>query len=255
MEISGSSFLVTGGASGLGAACCRQLAAIGAKVLIADTNEEAGNSLADTLGTDATFVATDVRIEEDLEAAVATSVAAHGPLRGLIACAGVLAAERVVGRNGPHDLKMFHNTIDINLNGTFNAARSAAVEIAKSTPNQDGERGVIIMTASIAAWDGQIGQAAYAASKGGIVSMTLPMARELGRHGIRVTAIAPGIFATPMMESVNDGLRESLESQIPFPQRFGLPAEFASLAQHIIENQMINGSVLRLDGAVRMGPH
>ncbi len=255
MDISGSSFLVTGGASGLGAACCRQLSAVGAKVLIADTNEEAGNSLADTLGADATFVTTDVRIEDDLEAAVKTSVDVHGPLRGLIACAGVLAAERVVGRDRPHDLEMFRNTIDINLNGTFNAARSAAVEIAKSTPNQDGERGVIIMTASIAAWDGQIGQAAYAASKGGIVSMTLPMARELGRHGIRVAAIAPGIFATPMMESVSDGVRESLESQIPFPQRFGQPTEFASLAQHIIENQMINGSVLRLDGAVRMGPH
>lgn len=255
MEISDSSFLVTGGASGLGAACCRDLVAAGAKVLIADVNEEAGSRLAEELGTAAHFVATDVRIEKDMNAAVAASVTANGPLQGLIACAGILGAGRVVGRQGPHDLEMFHKVIDVNLNGTFNAVRAAAVELAKAPPDQDGEQGVIIMTASVAAWDGQIGQAAYAASKGGIASMTLPMARELGQHGIRVVAIAPGIFATPMMEAVSDALRQSLISQIPFPQRFGQPAEFAALAHHIIENKMINGSVLRLDGAVRMEPH
>lgn len=252
MEIAGRSFLITGGASGLGAACCRELAAADAKVMIADIDQQAGEHLAEELGTGVEFFATDVQKQEDIDAVVAATLDAHGSLSGLISCAGILRAARVVGRSGTHDLQLFRKVIDVNLNGTFNAASTAADAISKAPPDKDGERGVIIMTASVAAWDGQLGQAAYAASKGGVASMTLPMARELGQHGIRVVSIAPGIFDTSMMETVSDEVRNSLESQIPFPRRFGNPEEFAALARHIFENKMLNGTVIRLDGAVRM---
>ena len=257
MELAGHTFLVTGGASGLGAGCCRRFVAAGANVVIADIDEQAGTELDRELGAAVRFCTTDVTSESDVNRAVEAGVSEFGALHGVISCAGILRAGRVVGREQPHDFEQFRMVVDVNLNGTFNVVRCAAQAIAAApvgADDADGERGVVIMTASVAAWDGQIGQAAYAASKGGVASMTLPMARELGRHGIRVVSIAPGIFATPMMDAVSVEMRESLESQIPFPRRMGLPDEFASLAQHIVENRLLNGATLRLDGAVRMGP-
>lgn len=263
MEIAGSSFIVTGGASGLGAATVRRLAADGGRVLIADLNEEAGASLAQELSAErpdaVLFQATDVTDEASMQAAVDAAVANFGGLQGAVLCAGVLGASRVVGRRGPHDLDLFRRVIDVNLIGSFNAMRLAAAAMAKvrdagtDLTDEDGEHGVVVMTSSVAAFDGQLGQAAYSASKGGVASMVLPAARELGAMGVRVAAIAPGVFATPMMEGVSDEYRESLESQVPFPPRLGDPAEFASLAVQIFENRMLNGCVLRLDGALRMG--
>jgi NAD(P)-dependent dehydrogenase (short-subunit alcohol dehydrogenase family) len=219
---------------------------------LADLNESAGGELADRLGPRAEFVRTDVTSAADVQAAV-DAASRFGPLRGVVNCAGILAAARVVGRDGPHELELFARVVNINLVGTFNVIRLAAAAMSQNEPLvEDGERGVIVSTASVAAFEGQIGQAAYAASKGGVASMTLPVARELAKFGIRVMAIAPGIFDTAMMQAAPGAVRDSLAGQVPFPPRFGKPEEFAALAQHIFENPMLNGAVLRLDGAVRM---
>ncbi len=247
-------FLITGGASGLGEACARRFAAGGANVVIADLNSAAGDSLANELGDAVRFRRTDVANAEDVAAAVALARDSFGRLDAAINCAGILGAARIVGRDGPHPLASFQQVIEVNLVGTFNVLRLAAEAMSENSPGEDGERGVIINTSSVAAYEGQVGQAAYSASKGGVAAMTLPAARELARLGIRVVAIAPGIFATAMMDATDEELRQSLASQIPFPQRLGQPDEFAALAQQIVENRMLNGCVLRLDGAVRMGP-
>jgi NAD(P)-dependent dehydrogenase (short-subunit alcohol dehydrogenase family) len=258
MQINNQSFLVTGGSSGLGAACVRRLAAAGARVVIADVNEAVGAELAAELGDAARFVRTDVVSEESVQAAVDAAVEAgggpQGGLHGVLNCAGVAIAERVVGRQGPHSLDSFARVINVNLVGTFNVIRLAAAVMSRNEPTAGGERGVIVNTASVAAFDGQIGQAAYAASKGGVVGMTLPLARELARAGIRVVTIAPGIFDTPMLAGLPEAARHSLGQQAPFPSRLGRPEEYAALAQHVIENEMLNGEVIRLDGALRMAP-
>ncbi|MGB6044511.1 MAG: SDR family oxidoreductase [Pirellulales bacterium] len=254
MQIQDHTFLITGGASGLGAACAARLTADNANVVIADIDPQSGTALAEACRDRARFVLTDVTDTESIQAAVNTAVDEFGGLHGVVTCAGVLNAARVLGRKEPHPMEIFRRVVDVNLVGSFDTVRLAAEAIAKSEPEEDNERGVIVMTSSVAAWDGQIGQAAYAASKGAVASMTLPIARELGRFGIRVAAIAPGVFATSMMGAVTDELRESLESQVPFPKRFGQPEEFANLVAHVIENRMVNGTVLRLDGGLRMGP-
>jgi NAD(P)-dependent dehydrogenase (short-subunit alcohol dehydrogenase family) len=254
MQISGKVFVVTGGGSGLGAAVARRLVAEGARVVVADVNEVAGAAIAAELGQAAKFVRTDVTDEADGARAISTAMDQFGHLHGLVNCAGIAPGEKVLGREGPHALASFTRAIGINLIGTFNMIRLAAEAIAKQEPDAGGGRGVIINTASIAAYDGQIGQAAYAASKGGVVSMTLPIARELARHGIRVVTIAPGIFETPMMAGLPQDVQDSLGASVPFPSRLGRPQEFAALAQHIIENDMLNGEVIRLDGALRMAP-
>ena len=254
MELANKGVLVSGGASGLGAACVRLLSQCGAKVVIADMNSETGNALAKELGDSALFVQTNVVEEGSVQAAVQAAVNSFGGLHVVINCAGIGAAERVVGKNGPASLATFTKVIQVNLIGTFNVIRLAAVAMAENSPDEGGERGVIINTASVAAFDGQIGQAAYSASKGGIVSMTLPIARELARYGIRVMAIAPGIFDTPMLAGLPEPARLSLGQQVPFPPRLGRPDEYAALAKHIIENQMLNGEVIRLDGGIRMQP-
>ena len=253
MTPQGHTFLITGGASGLGAGCARRLVAAGSNVVLADLNAPAGAALAAELGPQALFVATDVTSPESAQAAVNAAIAKFSRLHGLVSCAGILGAARIVGREGPHDLALFQKVIQVNLVGTFNVLRLAAAAIAQNVPNPGGERGVIVNTASVAAFEGQIGQAAYAASKGGVAALTLPAARELSRFGIRVVAIAPGIFDTAMMSAAPDAVRQSLTEQAAFPPRFGDPDEFAQLVQQIIENPMLNGSVLRLDGAVRMG--
>ncbi|HSK85612.1 MAG TPA: 3-hydroxyacyl-CoA dehydrogenase [Rubrobacter sp.] len=254
MEIQGSTFFVSGGGSGLGAATVSTLAQAGANVLIADVNEEAGKSVASEIGDKAKFVRTDVTDEQSVQDAVDAAVEAFGGLNGAVNCAGIGPAARVLGRKGPHPLDMFEKTVHINLIGTFNVTRLAGARISEGEPGEDGERGVIVNTASVAAFDGQIGQAAYSASKGGIVSMTLPIAREFARFGIRVVTIAPGTFNTPMVEGLPEDARESLGQQVPFPSRLGEPSEFAALAKHIIENRMLNGEIIRLDGAIRMAP-
>jgi NAD(P)-dependent dehydrogenase (short-subunit alcohol dehydrogenase family) len=247
-------FIVTGGASGLGEASGRALASAGARVVIADLQAERGEALARELGAAARFVRTDVASEADGQAAVDTALRTFGGLRGLVNCAGIATAGRTVGKNGPHPLDSFARTITVNLVGTFNMIRLAAAAMARGAPDEGGERGVIVNTASVAAFDGQVGQAAYSASKGGIVGMTLPIARDLSRDGIRVMTIAPGIFETPMMDSMSDEVRESLGKMVPFPSRLGRPAEYAALVVHIAENAMLNGEVIRLDGAIRMAP-
>jgi NAD(P)-dependent dehydrogenase (short-subunit alcohol dehydrogenase family) len=254
MQIRNHVFLVTGGASGLGAAAARLLAAEGAFVVMADVHRSGGETMAGELGDSARFALTDVTSEKDATAAVGLALSSFGHLHGLVNCAGVAPAEKVVGRDGPHRLETFARVVNINLVGTFNMIRLAAAAIAKEDPAEDGERGVIVNTASIAAFDGQIGQAAYAASKGGIVSLTLPIARELARSGIRVVTIAPGIFDTPMMAAFSQEVQESLAKSVPFPARLGRPAEFAALVKHICENRMLNGETIRLDGALRMSP-
>jgi NAD(P)-dependent dehydrogenase (short-subunit alcohol dehydrogenase family) len=254
MKIQGSTFLVTGGSSGLGAATARRLAAARANVVVADLNSEAGEALAADLGANAKFVLTNVASEGDVQTAVSTAVESFGGLNGVVNCAGIAIASKVIGRDGPHDLAAFSKVIQVNLIGTFNVIRLAAAVMAAAEPNEAGERGVIINTASVAAFDGQMGQAAYSASKGGIVSMTLPIARDLARSGIRVMTIAPGIFETPMLAGLPEKARISLGEQVPFPSRLGRPEEYAALAQHIIENEMLNGEVIRLDGAIRMAP-
>jgi NAD(P)-dependent dehydrogenase (short-subunit alcohol dehydrogenase family) len=254
MELRGSTFVVTGGASGLGAATARMVAEGGGNVVIADLKEAEGAALALELGASARYVRTDVTDEASAKAAVAAAVATFGGLQGLVGCAGIVHGEKVVGKEGAHSLANFARTISINLVGMFNMIRLAAEKMSAGTPNAEGERGVIVSTASVAAFDGQIGQAAYAASKGGIVGMTLPIARELARSGIRVVAIAPGLFQTPMMASLPQEAQDSLGKMVPFPPRLGRPSEFASLVSEIVRNPMINGEVIRLDGAIRMAP-
>lgn len=253
MKIDNRIFLVTGGASGLGAATAQMLVANGGQVVIADMNRAAGESLAAELGPAARFSVTDVADEASGRAAVETATRAFGALHGLIACAGIATAEKVLGKDEPPGLAAFTRVIQVNLIGTFNMIRQAAAVMARNDPNEVGERGVIINTASVAAFEGQIGQAAYSASKGGVAAMTLPVARELGRYGIRVMAIAPGIIETPMLMGLPEEVRDSLGKMIPFPPRPGRPAEFASLVRHIIENAYLNGEIIRLDGAIRMG--
>jgi NAD(P)-dependent dehydrogenase (short-subunit alcohol dehydrogenase family) len=254
MEIGNSTFVVTGGASGLGAATVEMLVAHGGNVIIADLAREAGEALASRLGKQAAFVECDVTREDHAKSAVAAAIKSFGGLQGLVNCAGIGAGEKTVGRDGPHRLESFARVININLIGTFNMIRIAASEMVKQQANPEGERGVIVNTASVAAFDGQIGQAAYSASKGGIVGMTLPIARDLSRDGVRVMTIAPGIFETPMLKGLPAEVQESLGKQVPFPSRLGRPAEFAQLVQSICANVMLNGEVIRLDGAIRMAP-
>ena len=254
MQIEGSTFIVTGGASGLGAATAQMIVDGGGRVVVADLKEDEGRSCAGALGTAATFIRTDVADEASGKAAVAAAIDAFGAVHGLVNCAGIVHGEKVVGKEGPHTLAGFARTIGINLIGTFNLVRLAADAMAKNAPNDGGERGVIVNTASVAAFDGQIGQAAYSASKAGVAGMTLPIARELARFGIRVMAIAPGIFETPMVAGLSAEVQQSLGKMVPFPPRLGKPAEFASLVRQIIENPMLNGEVIRLDGAIRMAP-
>jgi NAD(P)-dependent dehydrogenase (short-subunit alcohol dehydrogenase family) len=254
MELKGSTFVVTGGASGLGAATARMIVQGGGNVVIADLKEIEGATVSAELGGNARFVRTDVTDEASAKAAVAAARDTFGGLQGLVACAGIVYGEKVVGKNGAHALSSFARVININLVGMFNVIRLAAEVMSAGAPNAEGERGVIVNTSSIAAFDGQIGQAAYAAAKGGIVGMTLPIARELARWGIRVVTIAPGIFETPIMNDVTPETAESLGKMIPFPPRFGRPSEFASLVAEIVRNPMLNGEVIRLDGAVRMAP-
>jgi NAD(P)-dependent dehydrogenase (short-subunit alcohol dehydrogenase family) len=254
MEIKGSTFIVTGGASGLGAATARMVVEGGGSVVIADLNEEGARASLRELGAAARFVRTDVADEADGKAAVAAAIAEFGAVHGLVNCAGIVHQEKVVGREGPHTLAGFSRAIGINLIGSFNLIRLAADAMAKNAPNAGGERGVIVNTASVAAFDGQIGQAAYSASKAGVVGMTLPIARELARFGIRVMTIAPGIFETPMVAGFSQELQDALGRMVPFPPRLGKPAEFASLVREIVGNAMLNGEVIRLDGAIRMAP-
>ncbi|QRG05054.1 3-hydroxyacyl-CoA dehydrogenase [Xanthobacter dioxanivorans] len=254
MKMDGRVFLVTGAGSGLGAAVTRMLVAEGAKVVGVDINAAAGAAIVAELGDAVRFQKADVTSEADGIAAVALAKAAFGHLHGLVNCAGVAPGEKVVGRDGPHQLESFARAVGVNLVGTFNMLRLAADAIAKEEPDADGERGVIINTASVAAFDGQIGQAAYAASKGGVAALTLPVARELARFGIRVVTIAPGIFETPMMAGLPQEVQDSLGKTVPFPPRLGRPAEYAALVKHICENTMLNGEVIRLDGALRMAP-
>ncbi len=252
MQIKDHSFLIPGGASGLGAATARQLVDAGGSVVLADLNAAAGAAFAKSLGARARFVATDVTNEAQVQRAVDTAVNTFGALHGLINCAGVAPAERVLGRNGPHALDSFSRVININLVGSFNVLRLAAQAMTANTPSADGERGIIINTASVAAFEGQIGQAAYSASKAGVAAMALPIARELTRFGIRVMTIAPGIFDTPMLAAMPEDVRVSLGAQVPFPSRLGKPEEYARLAVFIIENAMLNAETIRLDGAIRM---
>jgi NAD(P)-dependent dehydrogenase (short-subunit alcohol dehydrogenase family) len=251
MQIQDNVFIVTGGASGLGAATARMLAEAGGKVVLADVQVEAGTALAAELK--GQFVKCDVTSEADGKAVVAAAVAL-GSLRGLVNCAGVAPAVKTVGKDGPHPLEVFQRTVNINLVGTFNMARLAAEAMANSAPLDSGERGVIINTASVAAYDGQIGQAAYGSSKAAVVGLTLPMARDLARSGVRVMTIAPGIFETPMLMGMPEEVRDALGKMVPFPPRLGRPSEYAHLARTIIENTMLNGETIRLDGAIRMQP-
>jgi NAD(P)-dependent dehydrogenase (short-subunit alcohol dehydrogenase family) len=251
MELQNNVFIVTGGASGLGAATARMIAQGGGKVVIADVQVEAGEKLAAEIS--GKFVKCDVTSEADGKAVVDAAVA-MGPLRGLINCAGVAPAVKTVGKEGPHPLDVFQRTININLVGTFNMARLAADAMSKTEPNAGGERGIIINTASVAAYDGQIGQVAYGSSKAAVVGMTLPMARDLSRNAIRVMTIAPGIFETPMLLGMPQEVQDALGKMVPFPPRLGRPNEYAHLAKAIIENPMLNGETIRLDGAIRMQP-
>ncbi len=254
MKIDGKVALITGGASGLGAATARLLLERGAKVVLADKNKDVGTALAKELGEKATFVETDVTSEKDMQAAIDVAKREFGGLHVAVGCAGIGTASRVSGKHGPFPLELFEVTIRVNLVGMFNMIRLAAVAMGENEPNDDGERGVLITTASIAAFDGQIGQAAYSASKAGVVGMTLPIARELARFGIRVLTIAPGTFDTPMLAALPEESRTALGAQIPFPPRLGQPSEFAALAAHMVENAMLNGETVRLDGALRMAP-
>jgi NAD(P)-dependent dehydrogenase (short-subunit alcohol dehydrogenase family) len=254
VEITGRTVLVSGGGSGLGAATARMVVEAGGSVVVADVDVDRGKQVADGLGDRARFVTTDVTDEDSVRAAVAAAAEGEGGLFAAVSCAGVAPAERVLGRQGPHSLARFVTVIQVNLVGTFNLTRLAAEAMAGNEPLADGERGVIVNTASVAAFDGQIGQAAYSASKAGVAGMTLPIARELARVGIRVMAIAPGIFDTPMLAAMPDQVRASLGAQVPFPSRLGRPEEYAALVRHILENPMLNGETIRLDGAIRLAP-
>lgn len=251
MDIAGKVFIVTGGASGLGEGTARMLAANGASVVIADMQVDKGEAVARDIG--GSFVRCDVSSEADGQAAVAQALQV-GKLMGLVNCAGIAPGEKTVGKNGAHVLGVFHKTIMVNLVGTFNMIRLAAEAMCRNEPEATGERGVLISTASVAAYDGQIGQAAYSASKGGVVGMTLPIARDLARNGIRNMTIAPGIFGTPMMFGLPKDVQDSLAASVPFPSRLGTPLDYAKLVRHIIENDMLNGEVIRLDGAIRLAP-
>ena len=252
MQIQNGVFVVTGGGSGLGAATARMLVEAGGNVVLADVNREAGEALAAELGSAAAFALTDVTDADSGKAAIDLAVSRFGRLTGLVSCAGVAPAEKVVGRDAPHKLDSFARTVSINLIGTFNMLRLAADVMSKAEPDAGGERGIIINTASVAAFDGQIGQAGYASSKAGVVGLTLPVARELSRFGIRVMAVAPGIMETPMLMGMPQEVQDALGKMVPFPSRLGKPAEFAGLVRHIIENPYLNGEVIRLDGAIRM---
>lgn len=254
MKIQGRGALVSGGASGLGAATARMLVEAGARVVIADVNDQLGQKLAQELGSSVIFVKTDITQEEQVKSLVEQAVKHTGGLHILVNTAGIGVGEKVLGKNGPHDLKKFTSVIQVNLIGTFDVLRQASQPMASNAPDEGGNRGVIINTASIAAFDGQIGQVAYSASKGGIVGLTLPAARDLSRHGIRVVTIAPGIFETPLLGALSEEIRASLGQQVPFPPRLGKPSEYAALVRHIIENDMLNGETIRLDGALRMAP-
>jgi NAD(P)-dependent dehydrogenase (short-subunit alcohol dehydrogenase family) len=253
MQIANHAFLVSGGGSGLGGATARMLVANGGKVVIADVSD-AGATLARELGPLATFIKTDVTDEASTQAAVELCVAQYGAIHGAINCAGVATGDRVVGKEGPQPLAKFERVVRVNLIGTFNVIRLAAAKMSVQPPNAAGERGVLVNTSSVASFDGQIGQAAYAASKAGVNGMTLPIARELARFGIRVMTIAPGIFDTPMLAGMSEEIRASLGAQVPFPSRLGRPDEYAALVRHIVENELLNGEVIRLDGAIRMAP-
>jgi NAD(P)-dependent dehydrogenase (short-subunit alcohol dehydrogenase family) len=254
MKIDGSTFLVTGGASGLGRATVERLLARGGRVAILDLGRSAGAQVAADLGPHTLFAPCDVTSADEVGAAIDAAVGHFGAIQGLVNCAGVAIAEKTHGKRGVHDLGSFTFVIQVNLIGSFNCIRLAATRMAQNTPGADGERGVILNTASVAAFDGQVGQAAYSASKGGIVSMTLPIARDLAEVGIRVCTIAPGLFDTPLMGMLPEPARQSLGRQVPFPSRLGRPEEYAALACHIIENVMLNGETIRLDGALRMAP-
>ena len=251
MKITNNAFLVAGGGSGLGAATARMLLDAGGKVLVADLNDAAGWSKA---GANVRFLKTDVTDESQVQAAVDLCASSFGGIHGAVNCAGIAPGERVVGKTGPHALASFERAVRINLTGTFNVIRLAASKMSVQPAFDTGERGVIVNTSSVASMDGQIGQAAYAASKAGVNGMTLPIARELARFGIRVMTIAPGIFDTPMLQGMSDEIRASLGAQIPFPSRLGKPEEYAALVRHVIENEVLNGEVIRLDGAIRMAP-
>jgi NAD(P)-dependent dehydrogenase (short-subunit alcohol dehydrogenase family) len=252
MQIDNHVFLIAGGGSGLGAATAQRLFSEGAKIVIADVND-AGGWMAKQFGQQGRFIRADVADEAQVQAAVDLCVSAFGGIHGAINCAGVAPGERVVGKSGPHSLATFERTVRTNLTGTFNVIRLAAAKMSAQAPMPSGERGIIVNTSSVAAFEGQIGQAAYAASKAGVNGMTLPIARELARFGIRVVTIAPGIFDTPMLQGMSEEVRASLGAQVPFPPRLGRPEEYAALVGHIIENEVLNGEVIRLDGAIRMG--
>jgi NAD(P)-dependent dehydrogenase (short-subunit alcohol dehydrogenase family) len=252
MNPQGQAAVVTGGGSGLGAAAARKLAARGAKVALLDVNLDAAKAAAATMG--AIAIACDVTRADTTAAAIGEARAAHGPARILVNCAGIGPAKRIVGRDGPMPLEDFERVIRINLIGTFNAMRLAAADMQGLDPVEDGERGVIVSTASVAAYEGQIGQAAYAASKGGVVALTLPAARELSQFGIRVNTVAPGIFSTPMLQALPEDVQKSLAASVPFPRLLGRPDQYADLVLHIVENRYINGETIRLDGALRMAP-
>jgi NAD(P)-dependent dehydrogenase (short-subunit alcohol dehydrogenase family) len=254
MDLKGSTFLVTGGSSGLGAATVEMVVANGGNAVIADVSRASGEALAAKLGKSVRFLEVDVTREDHGKAAVELAMKEFGGLQGLVNCAGIGIGEKTVGKEGPHPLASFARVVNINLIGTFNMIRLAADAMAKQSPNAARERGVIVNTASVAAFDGQIGQAAYSASKAGIVGMTLPIARDLARSGIRVVTIAPGIFETPMLKGLPPEVQESLGKQVPFPSRLGKPDEFAAMVKYIAEAQMLNGETIRLDGAIRMGP-
>jgi NAD(P)-dependent dehydrogenase (short-subunit alcohol dehydrogenase family) len=254
MKIDGSTFLVTGGASGLGRATVERLVAHGGRVAILDLGRSAGQEVAAALGSHALFAPCDVTNADEVAGAMDAAAGRFGAIQGLVNCAGVAIAEKTHGRRGPHDLGSFTFVIQVNLIGTFNCIRLAAALMAQNPPSADGERGVIVNTASVAAYDGQVGQAAYSASKGGIVGMTLPIARDLAEVGVRVCTIAPGLFDTPLMGMLPEPARQSLAKQVPFPSRLGRPDEYAALACHIVENAMLNGETIRLDGAIRMAP-
>ena len=254
MQFANHTFMVSGGGSGLGAATARLFCASGVNVILADINSEQGEKFAAELGPKARFVRADVTSEADVRNVVNTAVSLFGALHGVVNCAGVGTPEKVLGKNGPHSYETFKRTVSINLFGTFNVIRLAAEAMARNEPNDEGERGVIINTSSVAAFEGQIGQAAYAASKAGVNGMTLPIAREFAKLGIRVVTIAPGLFDTPMMAGLPEAARISLGQQVPFPPRLGRPEEYAALARHIVENVVLNGTVIRLDGAIRMAP-
>ena len=254
MQLNGCAVVVTGGASGLGLATVEMIVSAGGHAVIVDLNDGAGTTAADRLGEQVRFVRADVTNDDDMQRAVDMTVLEYGAVHGLVCAAGIAAAERVLQKDGVLPLERFTRIISVNLIGTFNAVRLAAAAMVSNPPNEGGERGVIVTTASVAAFDGQIGQVAYSASKGGIVAMTLPLAREFARIGVRLMTIAPGTFDTPLMAGLPEAARQSLAQQVPFPSRLGRPAEYAGLVRHIFENEMLNGEVVRLDGAIRMAP-